>query len=129
MRTGGDAKLPTRHMYVVIDRNRAPPKRRPTSLHNWHAARAQRRGRLQKWTSAGPSLTTSKCRSRARNLQAAAHRPLRRGRTLGIVLDMRAQFRDRAEAHGPVRKLGLDGTIRIERIGHAIDNARLEDRD
>jgi hypothetical protein len=100
-------------MYFVIDRNRAQLNGRPTRLHDWHAARAQQRG-------AGAGAERAIC---------AAHRPMRRGRTSGIVLDMRAQFRDRAEAHGPVRKLGLDGTIGIERIGHAIDNARLEDRD
>jgi hypothetical protein len=47
----------------------------------------------------------------------------------GIVLDVRAQFRDRAKAHGPVGKLGLDGTVGIERVGHAVDYAGLEDRD
>jgi hypothetical protein len=99
-------------MHFVIDRNRAQLNRRPTRLHDWHAARAQQSG-------AAEDCAT-----------CTAHKPMRRGRTAsGIVLNMRAQFRDRAEAHGPVRKLGLDGTIGIERIGHAIDNARLEDRD
>jgi hypothetical protein len=100
-------------MYFVIDRNRAQLNRGPTRLHDWHAARAQQSG-------ADAAAERATC---------TAHKPMRRGRTSGIVLDVRAQFRDRAEAHGPVRKLGLDGTIGIERIGHAIDNARLEDRD
>ena len=40
---------------------------------------------------------------------------------------MGAQFGDRAEPDGPVRKLGLDRSIRIQRIGHAVDNARFQD--
>ena len=41
---------------------------------------------------------------------------------------MRAQFVDRGEAHHAFRHLGLDRTVRIERIGHAVDDARLQHR-
>ena len=41
---------------------------------------------------------------------------------------MRAQFVDRGEAHHAFRHLGLDRTVGIERIGHAIDDARLQHR-
>ena len=41
---------------------------------------------------------------------------------------MGAQFGNRAEPDGSVRELGLDRSIRIERIGHAVDDARFQDR-
>ena len=47
----------------------------------------------------------------------------------GIALDVGAQLRDRAEPHRPVRKLGLDRAVGVERIGHSVDHAGLEDRD
>ena len=42
---------------------------------------------------------------------------------------MRAQLGDRAEPHRPVRKLGLDRAVGVERVGHAVDHAGLEDRE
>ena len=39
---------------------------------------------------------------------------------------MRAQFGDRAELDRSVRQLGLDRSIRIKRVGHAVDDAVLE---
>src|SRR3954468_21986667 len=36
---------------------------------------------------------------------------------LRIVLDMRAQLRNRSKAHGSMRELRFDGTVGIERIG------------
>src|SRR5215468_542717 len=47
---------------------------------------------------------------------------------LRVVLDMRTQLCDRAKTHGPVWKLRFDRAVGIERIGHAVDHARLEDR-
>ena len=41
---------------------------------------------------------------------------------------MRSQFGDGAEADGSLRQLGLDRSVRVERIGHAVDHAGLEDR-
>src|ERR1700736_1310542 len=37
---------------------------------------------------------------------------------LGIVLDMRTQLGDGAEAHGSLRELGLNRSVRIKRVGH-----------
>src|SRR6266403_913001 len=48
---------------------------------------------------------------------------------LGIVLEMRTQLCNRPEAHGPVWKLRFDGAVGIERVGHAVDHAGLEDCD
>ena len=47
----------------------------------------------------------------------------------GPLVEMRAQFVDRGKAHHALRHLGLDRAIRIERIGHAIDDAGFEHRD
>jgi hypothetical protein len=40
---------------------------------------------------------------------------------------MLAQLGDRAEAHRPVRKLGLDRAVRVKHIGHAVDDSGFED--
>src|SRR5215469_10126737 len=48
-------------------------------------------------------------------------------RRSGIVLDMRPQLGDRAEAHRPLRQLRLDRSVGVERIGHAVDHAGFED--
>src|SRR5262249_56173321 len=49
-----------------------------------------------------------------------------RERRLRVAFDMRAQFGDRAELDRSVRQLGLDRSIRIKRIGHAVDDPGLE---
>ena len=46
----------------------------------------------------------------------------------GPLIEMRAQLVDRGEAHHAFRHLGLDRAVGIERIGHAIDDARFQDR-
>ena len=40
-----------------------------------------------------------------------------------------AQLGDRAEPHHALRKLRLDRTVGVERVGHSVDHARLEHRD
>ena len=49
------------------------------------------------------------------------------GLTLRMVFDMSAQFGDRAEPDRPLRQLRLDRSIRVKRVGHAIDDAGFED--
>src|SRR5690349_14700958 len=44
------------------------------------------------------------------------------------ALEMGAQLVDRAEPHGALRQLRLDRSVGVERAGHAVDHARLEDR-
>src|ERR1700677_1978201 len=46
----------------------------------------------------------------------------------GIVLDVAAQCRDRAEAQRALRKLCFDRSVGIERVGHALDHTRFEHR-
>ena len=41
---------------------------------------------------------------------------------------MRAQFADRSEPDGPMREPGLDRSVRVERIGHPIDDPGFQDR-
>ena len=41
---------------------------------------------------------------------------------------MSAQFVNRSETHHAFRHLGLDRSVRIQRIGHSIDDARFEHR-
>src|SRR5579871_5999164 len=50
-----------------------------------------------------------------------------RPRSSGIVVDMRPQLGDRAEPHCPLRKLRLDRSVGVERIGHAVDHPGFED--
>src|SRR5262249_35544011 len=45
---------------------------------------------------------------------------------LRVAFDMRAQFCNRAELHRSVRQLGLDRSVSIKRVGHAIDHAGFE---
>ena len=79
------------------------------------------------------AITTPRCGTHTTHTSASSDTQLatkwRGSHTSGIVLDMRAQLCDRTKAHGSVWKLSLDGTVGIECIGHAIDNAGLEDRD
>src|SRR5258707_14495976 len=44
------------------------------------------------------------------------------------LVEVRAQFVDRGEAHHAFRHLGLDRAVRVERIGHAVDDPRLQHR-
>src|SRR5215475_13852116 len=45
---------------------------------------------------------------------------------LRVAFDMRAQLCNRAELHRSVRQLGLDRSVSVKRIGHAIDDAGFE---
>ena len=45
----------------------------------------------------------------------------------GVLLDVIAQVRDGAEAQRALRQLGLDRTVRVQRIGHAVDDAGFQD--
>src|SRR4029079_2763015 len=49
-------------------------------------------------------------------------------RGLGVAFDVRAQLGDRAAPQRSIRKLGFDRSVGVERIGHALDDARLQDR-
>ena len=61
-----------------------------------------------------------------------ARRPDQRARVgvplLRVALDMRAQLGNRTEANGSLGKLGLDRSVRIKRVRHAINDTRFEDR-
>ena len=48
-------------------------------------------------------------------------------RLRGVLLDVIAQVRDGAEAQRALRQLGLDRTVRVQRIGHAVDDAGFQD--
>src|SRR6476469_9185355 len=49
-----------------------------------------------------------------------------RGRRLRVAFDVRPQLGDRAELDRSVRQLGLDRSIGVKRIGHAVDDSRFE---
>src|SRR5262245_56341312 len=45
---------------------------------------------------------------------------------LRVAFDMRAQLCNRAELHRSVRQLGLDRSVSVKRVCHAIDHAGFE---
>src|SRR3979490_2831267 len=45
-----------------------------------------------------------------------------------VAFDVRAQLGDRAEPHRSMRKLGLDRSVGVKRVGHALDDPGLQDR-
>src|SRR5215510_12406523 len=76
-----------------------------------------------------PRILRKKCGRKS--LTRAAPRRMRRAvrrQALGIVLDMVTQFGNRPEAHRAMGKLRLNGAVGIERVGHAVDDSRLQDR-
>ncbi len=102
---------------------------RPFVLHEPHGGplrvlRRTSRPRLSGWPEADRRALLHE-----RHCAEFAPRGVRRRKSsYELCLDVSAQFGDRAKAHGPLRNLRLDRAVGVERIGHPIDDAGLEDR-